>query len=63
MAGLYLAHGGGETVEPELLVFGIAVCGLAFVLRRSENGDPKAALITLLVGVALLVGAFAIPRS
>ncbi len=61
MGGVYLAHGGGEAVEAELLVFGVAACGLAIVLRR--DGNAKVAVVTMLVGLALLAGAFAIPRS
>ncbi|HWC14960.1 MAG TPA: hypothetical protein VG929_10255 [Actinomycetota bacterium] len=58
-----LAHGGGEAVEPELLVFGVAACALAFILHRREDADAKAALVTLVVGIALLFGAFAVPRA
>ena len=59
------AHGaqalGGAEIE--LLILGGAVIGLAFLFRYSGERDGRAALITLVVGVALVVGAFAIPRA
>lgn len=63
MDELLLAHGSNQTVEPELLVFGAAACVLAFFIRRNQEGGPAAALITLVVGVALILGAFALPRA
>ena len=59
-----LAHsadiGGG--VEPELLVFGIVVVVLAILLRPSQTGNARTSLITLVVGIMLILGAFTIPR-
>jgi hypothetical protein len=62
---MLLAHGaqalGGAEIE--LLVFGGVVIALAFVFRFSGQRDARAALIALVVGVAMIVGAFAIPRA
>lgn len=49
-------------VDPELLVFGIVVIGLAIIFRPSQSGNPRASLIALVVGVSLVIGSFAIPR-
>ena len=53
----------GSHVEWELLVFGIALMGLAFVFRPSQSGNGRAAVVTLVVGVALILGAFLLPAS
>ena len=49
-------------VEPELLVFGIVVVVLAILLRPSQTGNARASVITLIVGIMLILGAFAVPR-
>lgn len=59
-----LAHTAGAAggVEPELLIFGVVAIFLAFLLRPSQTGNGRTALITLVVGVALILGSFTIPR-
>ena len=59
------AHGAAALggAEIELLIFGGVVIVLAFVFRFSGERDARAALITLVVGIALIIGAFAIPRA
>ena len=49
-------------VEPELLVFGIVVVVLAILLRPSRTGNARTSLITLIVGIMLILGAFTVPR-
>ena len=64
LVSISLAHGGavGGHVEPELLVFGVVLVVLAFLLRPSQTGSARTSLITLVIGVALILGSFAIPR-
>ena len=64
MAGPLFAHGAaaGGHVEPELLVFGVVMVVLAFLLRPSQTGTARSSLITLVIGVALILGSFALPR-
>ena len=59
-----LAHSAdiASGVEPELLVFGIVVVVLAILLRPSQTGNARTSVITLVVGVMLILGAFTIPR-
>jgi hypothetical protein len=54
------AHVGGA--EPQLLVFGIVIVGLAFLFRPSQTGNARTSVITLVIGVLLILGSVAIPR-
>ena len=64
MASVVVAHGGtlGGHVEPELLVLGLVLVVLAFLLRPSQTGTARGSLITLVIGVALILGSFTLPR-
>lgn len=61
MALAHSAHVAGG-VEPELLIFGIVVVVLAILLRPSQTGNARTSVITLIVGIMLILGAFTIPR-
>lgn len=62
-AWAHSAEVAGSHVEWELLVFGVALIGLAFVFRPSQTGNARAAVVVLIVGVALILGAFVLPGS
>lgn len=59
-----LAHtvGGSEGAEIEMLSMGIAVLILAVFFRPSQVGRKMPMVVTALVGVALVVGSFIVPR-
>ena len=61
-----LAHSAevsGSHIEWELLVFGVAIMGLAFVFRPSRSSNARTAVVTLVVGLALVLGAFVLPKT
>jgi hypothetical protein len=52
----------GGTIEIELLLVGFAFVAAAFFFRPSQTGNPRASVITLVVGIGLIVGSFVLPQ-
>ena len=60
---LILAHGataGG--VELELVLLGVGFLAAAWFFRPSQVGNARSAVVCLVIGIALVTGAFAVPK-
>ena len=61
---MVLAHtvGGAGGVEIELGIIGLGLLAAAFFFRPSQVGNARTAVVCLVLGIAAVVGAFAVPR-
>ncbi|MEA2451741.1 MAG: hypothetical protein QOG04_451 [Actinomycetota bacterium] len=50
-------------IEPELLLFGLAVLFLAVLFRPSQTGTRQQFIVCLLGGVVLIASSFVVPRA
>lgn len=61
---MILAHtvGGAGGVEIELGLLGLGFLAAAYFFRPSQVGNARTGVVCLLVGIALVAGAFVVPR-
>lgn len=60
-----LAHSGSAApggVEIELLLLGAGFLAAAYFFRPSQTGNARSAVVSLLLGLALVTGSIAVPR-